>query len=143
MPALHPYQEECMISAPGDLSTATVSEERVISHGYICISHIQDYCNILNCCNMLFVRLPLKTFQQLQLLQNAGAKSVARISMRVHIMPVLKDILWLMICFSLMILGFRQTFLSLLQLHHLIAALTSLTFNIKPTYSTCSQPVCL
>ncbi|XP_053149256.1 uncharacterized protein LOC128343844 [Hemicordylus capensis] len=54
----------------------------------------------LDYCNALYMGLPLYVVQKLQLVQNAAARLVSGVTRRDHIMPVLKQLHWLPICFQ-------------------------------------------
>ncbi|XP_053169630.1 uncharacterized protein LOC128353010 [Hemicordylus capensis] len=53
----------------------------------------------LNYCNTLYVGLPLKNNQKLQLVQNAAARVLSRAARWEHITPILKELHWLPVCF--------------------------------------------
>ncbi|XP_077788962.1 uncharacterized protein LOC114600407 [Podarcis muralis] len=62
------------------------------------VVHVLDISS-LDYCNALFVGLPLKVTQKLQLIQIAAARLVTGSGRQDHITPVLKDLHWLPVCF--------------------------------------------
>ena len=53
----------------------------------------------LDCCNTLYVGLPLKSVRKLQLVQRAAARLLTRAGYREHTTPLLKQLHWLPVCF--------------------------------------------
>ena len=102
---------------------------QTVTHALV-ISRI-DYCNAL------YMGLPLKSIQKLQLAQNAAARAVLGAPRRAHITPLLCELHWLPVCFWVQ---FKVLVITFKALHGMGPGY--LKDRLVPIRSTCPTQAC-